>query len=129
MLLYLSCAQYRLPPSHHRQRSKSSCANTAIIALAVARPSSAYTAGGTPISARYSSPTTARAAAASTPGLGAARVNVAAALIVSALNRPSSGSSPDGRSIATIGTSAARSEEHTSELQSLMRISYAVFGW
>src|SRR3546814_4318501 len=31
------------------------------------------------------------------------------------------------RSPATTATSAARSEEHTSELQSLMRISYAVF--
>src|SRR3546814_10034127 len=28
---------------------------------------------------------------------------------------------------ATLGAGAARSEEHTSELQSLMRISYAVF--
>src|SRR3546814_7723192 len=29
--------------------------------------------------------------------------------------------------ICTLGTTLARSEEHTSELQSLMRISYAVF--
>src|SRR3546814_2368871 len=29
--------------------------------------------------------------------------------------------------ISSIGTSSGRSEEHTSELQSLMRISYAVF--
>src|SRR3546814_10300376 len=30
-------------------------------------------------------------------------------------------------SVTTVATSAARSEEHTSELQSLIRISYAVF--
>src|SRR3546814_1766403 len=35
-----------------------------------------------------------------------------------------SGSTPEGGSNLTTGT---RSEEHTSELQSLMRISYAVF--
>src|SRR3546814_1165655 len=29
--------------------------------------------------------------------------------------------------VASVGTGACRSEEHTSELQSLMRISYAVF--
>src|SRR3546814_9049116 len=33
----------------------------------------------------------------------------------------------DGRDIALPPLAAARSEEHTSELQSLMRISYAVF--
>src|SRR3546814_5347340 len=32
-----------------------------------------------------------------------------------------------GWSVASRGTAATRSEEHTSELQSLMRISYAVF--
>src|SRR3546814_9128729 len=32
-----------------------------------------------------------------------------------------------GEIILTYGASTARSEEHTSELQSLMRISYAVF--
>src|SRR3546814_2634101 len=31
------------------------------------------------------------------------------------------------KACATIGASSARSEEHTSELQTLMRISYAVF--
>src|SRR3546814_3999698 len=31
--------------------------------------------------------------------------------------------------LALIGGAPARSEEHTSELQSLMRISYAVFCW
>src|SRR3546814_10246445 len=34
---------------------------------------------------------------------------------------------PDRRKIADSGREAGRSEEHTSELQSLMRISYAVF--
>src|SRR3546814_4506293 len=34
---------------------------------------------------------------------------------------------PDGNVHAAISVSDARSEEHTSELQSLMRISYAVF--
>src|SRR3546814_3915277 len=33
----------------------------------------------------------------------------------------------DGALVARLGLSPARSEEHTSELQSLMRISYAVF--
>src|SRR3546814_5557935 len=33
----------------------------------------------------------------------------------------------DGNIVTSAGTVAARSEEHTSELQSLMRISYAVF--
>src|SRR3546814_2329301 len=33
----------------------------------------------------------------------------------------------DGVVIGAVGASGARSEEHTSELQSLMRISYAVF--
>src|SRR3546814_20654381 len=33
----------------------------------------------------------------------------------------------DGGSIVCVSSIAARSEEHTSELQSLMRISYAVF--
>src|SRR3546814_5384246 len=33
-----------------------------------------------------------------------------------------------GASAPTRGTAVARSEEHTSDLQSLMRISYAVFG-
>src|SRR3546814_1572439 len=33
----------------------------------------------------------------------------------------------DGTDFGPIGTNAIRSEEHTSELQSLMRISYAVF--
>src|SRR3546814_8174858 len=32
-----------------------------------------------------------------------------------------------GRRLLTVGTDCSRSEEHTSELQSLMRISYAVF--
>src|SRR3546814_9406954 len=32
----------------------------------------------------------------------------------------------EGESVAQIGVSHARSEEHTSELQSLMRLSYAV---
>src|SRR3546814_1093720 len=32
-----------------------------------------------------------------------------------------------GKNIRTIGNKWSRSEEHTSELQSLMRISYAVF--
>src|SRR3546814_2244651 len=32
-----------------------------------------------------------------------------------------------GRSLSSVETEAPRSEEHTSELQSLMRISYAVF--
>src|SRR3546814_2254280 len=35
--------------------------------------------------------------------------------------------SPPGRPPPVSGSSAPRSEEHTSELQSLMRISYAVF--
>src|SRR3546814_10492338 len=34
---------------------------------------------------------------------------------------------PTGRPGSRVGTKSARSEEHTSELQSLMRISYAVF--
>src|SRR3546814_1100250 len=34
---------------------------------------------------------------------------------------------PDGQIMALIGPSGARSEEHTSELQSLLRISSAVF--
>src|SRR3546814_8100048 len=44
------------------------------------------------------------------------------------------GSSPTGPAVAPVGTASSddddaddRSEEHTSELQSLMRISYAVF--
>src|SRR3546814_7173103 len=37
------------------------------------------------------------------------------------------GPSAGRRSTVSTGASAARSEEHTSELQSLMRISYAVF--
>src|SRR3546814_9764619 len=40
------------------------------------------------------------------------------------VNVPSSGRIPDG---ATVERMVDRSEEHTSELQSLMRISYAVF--
>src|SRR3546814_2193422 len=36
-------------------------------------------------------------------------------------------SPPRGPNRARAGTAPARSEEHTSELQSLMRISYAVF--
>src|SRR3546814_5823211 len=36
-------------------------------------------------------------------------------------------SSPSAPRLAAAGRSAGRSEEHTSELQSLMRISYAVF--
>src|SRR3546814_6342329 len=32
-----------------------------------------------------------------------------------------------GRNVSTAATASIRSEEHTSELQSLMRISYAVF--
>src|SRR3546814_2025032 len=39
----------------------------------------------------------------------------------------SSGSKPNSRSCAKARNSDWRSEEHTSELQSLMRISYAVF--
>src|SRR3546814_1663933 len=34
-----------------------------------------------------------------------------------------------GRSLAPLCSETRRSEEHTSELQSLMRISYAVFCW
>src|SRR3546814_2177083 len=34
---------------------------------------------------------------------------------------------PGGIVVPTVGTTIPRSEEHTSELQSLMRISYAVF--
>src|SRR3546814_12958757 len=41
-------------------------------------------------------------------------------------SRTASPSSREGWTIATV-TAARRSEEHTSELQSLMRISYAVF--
>src|SRR3546814_1389327 len=40
---------------------------------------------------------------------------------------PSSSASPPPASPSTATPSAPRSEEHTSELQSLMRISYAVF--
>src|SRR3546814_8494341 len=36
---------------------------------------------------------------------------------------------PVGGARASLSAAAARSEEHTSELQSLMRISYAVFCW
>src|SRR3546814_3731020 len=43
-------------------------------------------------------------------------------------SRPSGGSAGELATIGSISGSAdARSEEHTSELQSLMRISYAVF--
>src|SRR3546814_4329630 len=41
--------------------------------------------------------------------------------------RPAIESRPGPPGVASASPSAARSEEHTSELQSLMRISYAVF--
>src|SRR3546814_3671770 len=41
--------------------------------------------------------------------------------------RPTPGADPRGRNPVRAGAAAGRSEEHTSELQSLMRISYAVF--
>src|SRR3546814_9122743 len=41
--------------------------------------------------------------------------------------RPPAGQVPDAAAQAAVGRRAGRSEEHTSELQSLMRISYAVF--
>src|SRR3546814_8693730 len=41
--------------------------------------------------------------------------------------RASAGLRPSGEIIGIINDGRARSEEHTSELQSLMRISYAVF--
>src|SRR3546814_7266353 len=40
---------------------------------------------------------------------------------------PSTSASPTARQVWTRARGIARSEEHTSELQSLMRISYAVF--
>src|SRR3546814_13404009 len=41
--------------------------------------------------------------------------------------RPRTGAAPAATTILKIRSSSGRSEEHTSELQSLMRISYAVF--
>src|SRR3546814_8456068 len=43
------------------------------------------------------------------------------------LTTPNAGDSADAALFAKLGVSVMRSEEHTSELQSLMRISYAVF--
>jgi len=43
------------------------------------REGAAYSSGGTPISARYSTPTTGWASGVSRPALGSARVSVAAA--------------------------------------------------
>src|SRR3546814_18022251 len=44
-----------------------------------------------------------------------------------ALNSRSWSAATTGASLVTAGGNSIRSEEHTSELQSLMRISYAVF--
>src|SRR3546814_10177540 len=46
---------------------------------------------------------------------------------VAASPRPPPSQSPSGTGGQTVHTTGRRSEEHTSELQSLMRISYAVF--
>src|SRR3546814_1400438 len=45
----------------------------------------------------------------------------------SSTKRSCQSTKPAARSTATTSATPARSEEHTSELQSLMRISYAVF--
>src|SRR3546814_5805609 len=50
-------------------------------------------------------------------GIGSLFSNIPAALIIARY----------GERLSMIGAAAVRSEEHTSELQSLMRISYAVF--
>src|SRR3546814_10440205 len=56
-----------------------------------------------------------------------ARLPAASALVARKLHRCASDIAPDAVASSRSASCRLRSEEHTSELQSLMRISYAVF--